>query len=69
MQNTDLSTVLDERHFGKWIALSPDYTEVVGYADTFGDLQSRMTKKDVVYMKAPQKDFVYAFPHASLERI
>lgn len=68
--NTDLSKILDERHFGKWIALSKDYSKIVGYSDTFKELEKKLGREGVVYMRAPQKNFVYAFRYAlSVERI
>jgi len=60
-KNYDLTTVLKEEHAGKWVALSSDRTKVLGYSESFKELEETVGKKNVVYMKALPKDVKFAF--------
>ena len=57
----DFSKILEDVHADKWVALSPDYGKVVAYSSNLMDLQKTVEGKDVVYMKAPSADTVFAF--------
>ncbi len=60
-QNYDLTNILKKEHAGKWVALSSDRTKVLGYSDSFKDLESEVGKVGVIYMKALPKDVKFAF--------
>ena len=60
-QNYDLTAILKEEHAGKWVALSSDRTRVLGFSESFKDLESEVGKTNVVYMKALPKDVKFAF--------
>ncbi len=57
----DLSKVLQDIHADKWVALSPDYTNIVAYSASLMDLQKTVGGKDVVYIKAPSEGTIFAF--------
>lgn len=60
-KNYDLSKIIKKEHEGKWIALSPAYTKVLGSSASLVELTKKIGKKEVVYMKAPIRDVYYAF--------
>jgi len=51
---------IKEEHIGKWVALSKDKKEVVGYSDSLKDLQQKVGK-DAVYTRPLPTDTVFAF--------
>ena len=60
-KNYDLTNLLKEEHAGKWVALSSDRTKVLGYSESFKELEGEIGKTNVVYMKALPKDVKFAF--------
>lgn len=48
-QSIDLSHVLNQSHDNKWVALAPDYSRVIGSADTLRDLFQTMTDAGAVF--------------------
>lgn len=60
-KNYDLTSILKDEHAGKWVALSTDRKKVVGYSDTFKELEKKIGTKEVIYMKALKKEVTYAF--------
>jgi hypothetical protein len=57
----DLTNVLNKSHENKWVALSSDYTEVLGASDNLVELTKQISDKKAVYMKVPPADTIYAF--------
>lgn len=60
-RNYDLSKIIKKEHEGKWVALSPSYTKILGASSDLVALSRKIGKKDVVYMKAPTTGVYYAF--------
>lgn len=57
----DLSKVLNSTHEDKWVALSRDYTTVIESDEKLVDLKEKTQGMDVVYMKAPNSNRIYAY--------
>lgn len=57
----DFSKILQDVHADKWVALSPTYDSVVAYSSDLLELKEIVAGRDVVYMKAPSLNTIYAF--------
>jgi hypothetical protein len=53
--------IIEKKHEGKWVAISPDYKKVLDYSDDIVALTERNGRENVVYMKALRSDTSYAF--------
>jgi hypothetical protein len=60
-RNHDLTKVIQDKHAGKWVALSLDRTKVVDYDADIMELEKRVDTEKVVYMKALDRSKRYAF--------
>ena len=60
-RNYDLTKLLKTEHWGKWIALSADQSKVIGLSNSFKELENKLGRKNIVYMKAPERGVSYAF--------
>ncbi len=56
----DLSRVLDVSHENKWVALTPDYSRVLGAADTLRDLLRSVTDPTAVFHRVLPHDLTFA---------
>jgi hypothetical protein len=56
----DLSRVLDESHENKWVALSPDYSAVLGVADSLSELMRTVTGEEAIYHRVLPHDVSFA---------
>lgn len=56
----DLSQVLDASHENKWVALAPDYSRVLGVADTLRDLLRSVTDPTAVFHRVLPRDLSFA---------
>ncbi len=61
LKSIDLTKILKEQHENKWVALSRDYTKVMGVNSKLKDLKEKIGDEDVVYMKVPSSDRIYAY--------
>ena len=61
--NCDLTKVLQKKHEEKWVALNKEQTRVIGFAEKLADLRNKLgeLRDEVVYMKVPRSDIIYAF--------
>lgn len=59
--NANLSKVLDKSHEKKWVALSPDRSEVLGSSSNLIELKNKVNNKDALYMKVLAADTTFAF--------
>ena len=59
-QAIDLSRVLDASHENKWVALSPDYSHVLGVAERLPDLMHSVTDEDAVFHRVLPRDVSFA---------
>ncbi len=57
----DLTEVLTPDLERKWVALSEDYTEVIGSSEDLLELKKQVNREDVVYLKVPVAGVSYAF--------
>jgi len=57
----DLSKILTEVHERKWVALSRDYRTVIGSSESLSALKKIVGTRDVVYMKVPPSDIIFAY--------
>jgi hypothetical protein len=60
-KNTDFTKIIKKIHEEKWVALSEDRTEVVDYDKSLSELNKRVDRKKVVYMKVLSSDMEYCF--------
>jgi adenine-specific DNA methylase len=58
--NNDLSKIIQEKHVGKWVAISTNYKKILGYSNTLNEL-TRKYSGDVVYLKPLSPDMQYSF--------
>ena len=56
-----ITTSITKEYENKWVALSPDHTEVVAFSSDLMDLKEKVGKRDVVYMKVPESGTYFAF--------
>jgi hypothetical protein len=56
----DLSKVLDSSYENKWVALAPDYSKVLGAADTIKELMHSVSSVDAVYHRVLPRDVSFA---------
>jgi hypothetical protein len=61
--STGSSRILKREHEEKWVALNKDRNKVMGFSELLSDLRKKMGEDntEVVYMKVPRSDTVYAF--------
>ncbi len=59
--NLDLRKILNKSHEKKWVALSPDRTEVIDCAESLLELKNKVGTKKVMYMKVLPSDTSFAF--------
>ncbi|MEJ0053428.1 MAG: hypothetical protein WDN10_01720 [bacterium] len=52
---------ITKEHENKWIALSPDHSEVLESAADLMDLKAKVGERDVVYLKVPASGTYFAF--------
>ena len=60
-QVIDLTTVLKKEHDQKWVALSKDNKKVVDFDVNLIELDKRVDKDKVTYMKVPPSDMYLSF--------
>lgn len=49
IESIDLSNILKADHENKWVAIAPDYSRVLGAADTLPELLRSIPDKNVIY--------------------
>ena len=59
--NNDFTKILKKIHENKWVAFNPSKTKIVDYSENLVDLNKKVGDKDVVFMKVPPSNSVYAF--------
>jgi hypothetical protein len=64
IQVRDLSDIIDASHEDKWVAIAPDYSRVIGAADTLRILMTSIADKDAIYYRVLPHDVSFA-PAAS----
>jgi hypothetical protein len=65
-KHDDLSGILDRSHANKWVAISSDYSRVIGVADSLRDLLRSVSDSTAVFFKVLPHDVSFA-PSASLK--
>jgi hypothetical protein len=56
----DLSRVLNASHENKWVAIAPDYSRVIGSADSLRDLFRSVTNPDAIFHRVLPRDARFA---------
>jgi len=56
----DLSRVLDKTHENKWVAIAPDYSRVIGSADSLRDLFRAVTNPNAIFHRVLPRDATFA---------
>ena len=56
----DLSNIIGVAHENKWIAISPDYSRVLGAADTLRDLIRSINDDDAIFHRVLPHDVSFA---------
>jgi hypothetical protein len=59
-QAIDLSRILDGSHENKWVALAPDYSSVLGVADSLSELMRTVADEDAIYHRVLPHDVSFA---------
>ena len=59
-QAIDLSDVLNASHENKWVALSQDYSRVLGVSERLADLMRSVTDVDAVFHRVLPHDVSFA---------
>lgn len=61
--NAHMETVslITKEYENKWVALSPDHTEVIAFSPDLMNLKEKVGGRDVVYMKVPESGTYFAF--------
>ncbi|MBU6323262.1 MAG: hypothetical protein KGI41_00220 [Patescibacteria group bacterium] len=62
-QNVDFRKILKKEHERKWVALNPEQTRVIDYAEDLAVLRSRLgdRRDEATYMKVLPTDVTFAF--------
>ena len=60
IQVRDLSDIIDGSHENKWVAIAPDYSRVLGAADTLRILMTSIADKDAIYYRVLPHDVSFA---------
>lgn len=63
MKNADFTKILNKEHEEKWVALTKDHDQVIGYDSRLADLRKSVGEEndEVVYLRVPRSDIDYAF--------
>ena len=62
MKNSlNLHIIIKEEHEQKWVALSPDKTQVVAFDEKLLELKKKIGDQKVIYMKVPPADVYLSF--------
>ena len=62
MKNSlNLHMIIKEEHEQKWVALSPDKTQVVAFDEKLLELKKKIGDQKVIYMKVPPADVYLSF--------
>ena len=56
----DLSRVLDQSHENKWVAIAPDYSRVIGSADSLRELLRSVSNPDAILHRALPSNATFA---------
>ena len=65
LETVDLSRVLNRTHENKWVALTPDYSEVVAASEDLVKLDKEVAGRDVVYHRVLPANVIFAPRSAS----
>lgn len=57
----DNKTLFTKEHYGKWVALSADKKEILGYSEKLTDLTKKLGTSEIIYKKPLDPAKVYAF--------
>jgi hypothetical protein len=57
----DLTTILTHEHERKWVALSKDNKKVVDFDKSLIELDKRVNRDEVTFMKVPPSDVYLCF--------
>ncbi|MEK7133837.1 MAG: hypothetical protein AAB804_02100 [Patescibacteria group bacterium] len=61
VRNDDFTRFLTDEHYGKWLAVSLDYSEILGFSEDLEHLAEEFKKKKVIYTRAENPHEAYAF--------
>ena len=56
----DLSNIIEVAHENKWVAIAPDYSRVLGAADTLRDLMHSIKDHDAIFHRVLPHDVSFA---------
>lgn len=56
----DLSNIIEVAHENKWIAIAPDYSHVLGTADTLRELMRSINDDDAIFHRVLPHDVSFA---------
>jgi len=59
-QVADLSNIIEVAHENKWVAIAPDYSRILGTADTLRDLMHSIKDNDAVFHRVLPHDVSFA---------
>ena len=59
-KDIDLSDILLGVHENTWVALAPDYSHVIAFADTLRELMKEMGERHVIYHRVMPNGMTFA---------
>lgn len=60
MQTAELLNSVEKTHENKWVAIAPDYSRVLGAADTLRDLMRSIKATDAIFHRVLPHDVSFA---------
>jgi len=51
----DFTRLITEEHANKWIALTPDYSDILAVGDSLADVLAKTGKEKVAVMQVPSR--------------
>ncbi|OGG64202.1 hypothetical protein A3C18_00060 [Candidatus Kaiserbacteria bacterium RIFCSPHIGHO2_02_FULL_54_11b] len=60
-KNKDFTDLLKDEHYGKWLAVSKDYSKILGFSEDLKQLTHKFKQEKVVYTRAQNPKENYAF--------
>ncbi len=56
----DLSRIVNASHENKWVAIAPDYSRILGAADSLRELMRSVTQPDAIFHRVLPHDVSFA---------
>ena len=67
MKKQGFTKFLKEKHYGKWLVVSSDYSEILGFSEDLKKLTDEFKQRKVIYTRAENPNAAYAFESRPVE--